>query len=83
MSLKQKQFKNNSGFEELLEVHTAALENNSKDVVELLEILSGKELSFKDKESIKKIRKELQSIDNKIDSLGAFKNITEDEENWW
>ena len=82
MSLKQKQSKN-SGFEELLEVHTAALENNSKDVVELLEILSGKELSFKDKESIKKIRKELQSIDDKIDSLGAFKNITEDEENWW
>ena len=82
LSVKQKR-SNNDGFEELLNVHTQALEANSKIVVELLEVLSGKELSFKDKESLKKIKRELQSIDSKVDSLGVSNNFTKDEESWW
>ena len=82
MSTKQKR-SNNDGFEELLNVHTQALEANSKIVVELLEALSSKNLSFKDKESLKKIKRELQSIDNKVDSLGVSNSIVKDEESWW
>ena len=82
MSTKQKR-SNNDGFEELLNVHTQALEANSKIVVELLEALSSKNLSFKDKESLKKIKRELQSIDNKVDSLGVSNSFVKDEESWW
>ena len=80
-SLRQKQsFNKNEGFADLLEVHTLALENNSKSLIEILEILSEKELSYKDKEALKKIKRELKGIDNKVDSLGVSKD---DEERWW
>lgn len=69
------------GFEKLLNVHTKALEDNSESIVEILEILSKKLLSAVDKNSINKIRKDIKSIDSKIDSLGA--NADEEEEKWW
>lgn len=72
------------GFEQLLGVHTAALEENSQSVVEILQILSEKQLSAKDKNSLKKISRELKSVDKKIDKLGKSPNIKgEKEENDW
>lgn len=79
----QKKSKNASkGFEKLLGVHTQALENNSKSVVEILELLSQKQLSVKDRNALKKINKELKSIDKTLDSLGKEDTVQE-EEDWF
>ena len=59
-----------SGMENLLNVHTQALENNSESIVEILQLLSEKELSAKDRNALKKIRRELKGIDKTLDSLG-------------
>ena len=74
-----------TGFESLLDVHTMALEENSKSVVEILELLTEKELSVRDKRMLKKMKRELSSIDRDIDSLDSGSSFKEDEEedNWW
>ena len=43
--------------EQLLNVHTQALEDNSESIVEILELLSSKDLSVKDKKVLKDIKK--------------------------
>ena len=60
----------NKGFENLIGVHTKALEENSKGLVEILEILSEKSLDKKSLSQIKKIKKELRGIDKRLDRLG-------------
>ena len=75
-----------SGFDNLLEVHTRALEENSKSVIEILELLSDKQLSIKDRKNLNKIKRELKNIDTTIDSLGQEVDLEEDEEcdiDWW
>lgn len=84
----QKQNNNQpSGFDNLLEVHTRALEENSKSVVEILELLSDKQLSIKDRKNLNKIKREIKNIDTTIDSLGQEVNLEEDDEecdiDWW
>lgn len=72
------------GFENLLGVHMYALEENSQSVVEILELLKEKQLSLKDKNSLKKISRELKAVDKKIDSLGkAPKTQKENKEDDW
>ena len=73
------------GFEQLMGVHMHALEDNSKSVVEILEILAEKKLSIQDKNSLKKISKELKSVDKKIDSLGKAPKLKKEneEEDWF
>lgn len=75
----------NKGFEQLLGVHVKALEENSQSVVEILQILSEKKLSAKDKNSLKKISRELKSVDKKIDNLGKVPKVEEEEkeEDWF
>lgn len=70
----QKESKSNKGMEKLLGVHTKALENNSKSIIEILELLSSKDLSVADKKALKKIKREISSIDKSLDSLGNEKN---------
>ena len=77
----QRESKANKGMEQLLNVHTQALEDNSESIVEILELLTSKDLSQKDKNVLKKIRKELKGIDKTLDSLG--KQSIVDEENWF
>ena len=75
-----------SGFDNLLEVHTRALEENSKSVVEILELLSDKQLSIKDRKNLNKIKREIKNIDSALDSLGEDVESEEDEEcsiDWW
>ena len=74
----QKESKANKGMEQLLNVHTQALENNSDSIVEILELLSSKELSEKDKKVLRDIKKELKGIDKTLDSLGKETIIEED-----
>ena len=74
----QKESKANKGMEQLLNVHTQALENNSDSIVEILELLSSKELSEKDKKVLRDIMKELKGIDKTLDSLGKETIIEED-----
>lgn len=84
MSLNKKKMRAaDKGFEQLLGVHMAALEENSHSVVEILQILSEKELSAQDKNSLKKISRELKSVDKKIDSLGKAPKPQEESENWF
>lgn len=84
MSLsKDKRKAANKGFEQLLGVHTAALEENSQSVVEILQLLSEKTLSAKDKNSLKKISRELKAVDKKIDSLGKAPVVEEQKEREW
>ena len=73
----------NKGFEQLLGVHLNALEENSQSVVEILQILSEKKLSAKDKNSLKKISRELKSVDKKIDNLGKAPKVEEEKEEDW
>lgn len=73
----------NKGFEQLLGVHLNALEENSQSVVEILQILAEKKLSAKDKSSLKKISRELKSVDKKIDSLGKVPKVQEEKEDNW
>lgn len=83
MSLnKDKKQSINKGFEKLLGVHLNALEDNSKSVVEILEILSQRELSHRDKEALKKVRREIKGIDSKINSLGKSP-VQEDDQEWY
>ena len=60
----------NNGFEKLVGVHTKALEDNSKGVIEILSILSERNLDSKTLSQIKQIKKELKSIDRRLDHLG-------------
>ena len=60
----------NNGFEKLVGVHTKALEDNSKGVIEILSILSERNLDSKSISQIKQIKKELKSIDRRLDHLG-------------
>lgn len=73
----------NKGFEQLLGVHLNALEENSQSVVEILQLLSEKQLSAKDKSALKKISRELKSVDKRIDSLGKAPKIQEEKEDNW
>lgn len=73
----------NKGFEQLLGVHLNALEENSQSVVEILQILAEKKLSAKDRSSLKKISRELKSVDKKIDSLGKAPKVQEEKEDNW
>lgn len=77
--MKKSQKSANKGFEVMLGSHTKALEDNSKSLVEILEVLSEKNLSLKNKESLKKITRELKSIDRKVDSLGMLEEQVEDD----
>ena len=71
------------GFEQLLGVHVHALEENSQSVIEILQLLSKKKLSEKDKSSLKKISRELKSVDKKIDKLGNTPKLEEEKEDNW
>ena len=77
----QKKSKTNDGMEQLLNVHTKALEDNSESIVEILELLSSKDLSVKDKKVLKDIKRELKGIDKTLDSLG--KQSIVDGDNWF
>lgn len=82
MLLQKKSKSASKGFEKLLGVHTQALEDNSKSVVEILELLSQKQLSIKDKNALKKVKRELKSIDSTLDALGKESKV-EEEDDWF
>lgn len=77
----QKRSNTSKGMEQLLNVHTQALESNSESIVEILELLSSKDLSVKDKKVLKDIKRELKGIDKTLDSLG--KQSIVDGDNWF
>ena len=84
MSLsKEKRQSANKGFEQLLGVHLNALEENSQSVIKILEILSEKQLSAQDKDSLKKISRELKAVDKKMDSFGKASKVQEKKEDDW
>ena len=66
-----------AGFNNLIGVHTKALEENSKSLVEILEILSEKKLTKNDIAELKEIKKEIKGIDKRIDKLGKYSDTEE------
>ena len=71
------------GFDNLIGVHTKALEENSKSLIELLQIISKKKLSHSQKSQLKNIKKELNSIDKRLDNLGSYSVAEEEDEDLW
>lgn len=59
-----------SGFDSLINVHTAALEENSNMIAKMLEELSNKKLSTNNIKDIKFIKRELKRLNNELDNLG-------------
>ena len=59
-----------SGFEGLLNIHTAALESNSKEIEKMLKVLSKKDVPKGLQNEIKFIKKELKRLNDEIDNLG-------------
>ena len=68
---KQKLTKANSsdGFNNLIDVHTQALETNSLKIVEALKALSTKDLKPSEVEALNKVKSRLKRIDKGIDKL--------------
>ena len=74
----RKESKTNKGMEQLLNVHTQALEDNSESIIEILELLASKDLSINDRKTLRSIKKELKTIDKTLDSLDSKTNTEED-----
>ena len=83
MNRKSKKLSADEGLTALLGVHTKALEENSQSVVEILELLSLKTLTPRDKNALKKIKKELKGIDKRLDNLGNIEQAQKEEEDWF
>lgn len=64
------QVQGNNGFDGLINVHTHALEENSKEIANMLESLSEKKLSKQELRTLDFIKKELRRLDKEIDNLG-------------
>ena len=62
----------NSGFDNLISSHTAALQENSDMIVRMLKELSKKQLSASNKKEIQFIKKELNRLNKEIDNLGEY-----------
>ena len=61
---------NMDGFNNLIDVHTQALENNSLKIIEALEVLSTKHLRCREMEEFNKIKGKLNRIDKELKNLG-------------
>ena len=70
MKEKKSSLQSANGFESLIGVHTAALEENSKAIGDMLQILSKKVLNKADKKTLDGIKKELKRLDKELDNLG-------------
>ena len=60
----------NDGFNNLIDVHTRALEENSERIIEALELLKDKKLTESDKKALSKIKSNLKRLNKDIDILG-------------
>lgn len=60
------------GMDSLMDVHINALEKNSEEIIELLDLISkkGGKLSEKDKKTLKTIKRELNDLNIELDKMG-------------
>ena len=66
----QSQQENKDGFSSLIDAYTYALQDNTEIISQMLEELAKRKLSKKDKDDLKKISREFNSIENQINKLG-------------
>lgn len=66
----QKLLNKDEGFSNLIDSYVYALQGNSDEIAELLGELSTRNLSKADKADLKRIKRELLSLDNQIDKIG-------------
>ena len=59
----------NDGFNNLIDAHTQALENNSLKIIKALEALSDKQLKPSEREALNKVKTRLRKIDKGLDDL--------------
>ena len=64
------QIQGSNGFDGLINVHTHALGENSKEIADMLKALSKKELNKQELKTLDFIKKELRRLDKEIDNLG-------------
>lgn len=59
-----------SGFNSLIGAYTEALEENSKDIADVLMLLQRKELKDSDRKALRSIKRALKKIDDTLNDLG-------------
>ena len=65
-----------AGLEKIVGAHERALAQNSKDVVEILELLAKRtSLSDKNKKELRKIKNEIKGMDKKLDCIDSLNNL--------
>lgn len=72
----------NNSMDGLIGIHLQALQDNSDNIVDLLEVLSERkdDISPKEMNQLKRIKKEMKSIDRRIDKIDKkkTKNMEDD-----
>lgn len=59
-----------NGFDTLISSYTVALEDNSESIADMLQLLSGRELTKSDLKALRGIKRDLDRINKDLDSLG-------------
>lgn len=58
------------GFSSLIDSYIIALEDNSKEISDVLKSLKGRKLSKREKKMFDEFKKELERLDKKLDKIG-------------
>lgn len=64
-----------ASIEKLVGVHERALAENSKDVIEILEVLTKSSQTKKYRTELRKIKKEIKNVDKKLDGLNELNKL--------
>ena len=62
--------KNNDGYNLMLDVYTEYLNDNSNQIINILELLQDKTLSPQDKKTLKRISKDLKRTNSNLRNIG-------------
>ena len=62
--------KSNNGYNLMLDVYTEYLNDNSNQIINILELLQDKTLSPQDKKTLKKISKDLKRTNSNLRNIG-------------
>ena len=62
--------KSNNGYNLMLDVYTEYLNDNSNQIINILELLQDKNLSPQDKKTLKRISKDLKRTNSKLRNIG-------------
>lgn len=70
--MRKKKGETSKGFDNLLGAYTNALSQNSKSIEDMLKALSSKKLTDINKKELRKLKRELDRIDDTLDNLDGL-----------